>query len=230
MLNSFPVEDARAETALKRKRDDLAFARKRGTSPAVLKVFEDQVAAAVDAIEKARAAAEVFAEEDAHYTAATAAHQAARAALNTSAAVDRKTVERLLADFEFAKQVEFARGRRRESARALALSCYASAGKENRDRIEAARYAEAVCTAVLTEGAMPALETRPAVLQYMPMAFDLARADYEVRCKKDRGPSWPAMPGVHAFDNAVKEFWSEIARLKDRAARQAAELGAVAAE
>jgi hypothetical protein len=189
----------------------------------------DEVKASEAALAAGREAAAEFEAENIELRRATLLRQGAMTALNTSLAIDRKTIEKQIADVEFTKALEANRGRRRVEAGDRARSQFGRASKSIAARDQAYAFLDHVATAVLKHDPLPLTESlAPSAIPWLAVVQPAVRADYERRAALPRTRSqisaFGEFPDVSEFDAAVASIRGELNGARDRAARRAAEL------
>lgn len=223
--STFIADDRRAESALDRKRDDLERARE--LAPALVASLESEFETGGASLESARAAGLEFDREQAELARATARRQAALMALNTSTEVDPDAVLALVQAGEVSKQIESARKRRLDAARAAATAAYGRVCKDIAARNAAVDFAERLAGAVVDrdESRIPS-ETRPEVISWARLTLPVeGRAAYQrsYEFRKDH-PSYDRPPEIEEFDEACARFFGGVDASAKKAARLAAAL------
>lgn len=230
--SAFFDDDRRARDALESKRHDLKRAQE--SSPGIVASLEAEIATCEKALAAARAAAVEHDRESAELARATAMRQRALTALNTSTEIDPERAMAIVHEASRAQYLEGARKRRTEAARDAASSAYSRVSKDVAARNAALNFALTLAGAVVdrdeSEKRIPN-ETRPEVIGWLRLVLPAEGREaylksYAVRVDH---PSYPVPPSVQDFDLACKRVFARVDRMRDDAAKLAAELGAVTA-
>lgn len=226
---TFRAEDRRAEDSIASKRDDLARAKK--IAPALVPSLEAEITACEQALDRARSVAVDYERERSAALRATAERRQALTEHSTSTLVDDKSASRIVRAAEVAKYIEAAYQRRADAAHSAASSAFHRAAKDISERNAAVTYAERLAGAVVDrEQDRLAPETRPAVIAWLPMVLQVeGRAAYERSLASRTGhPSYPNPPPIEDFELACRGVFAGVQRLREQAAKQAADLSAFA--
>lgn len=225
---TFRTADNYACGALELKKADLARARE--IAPALVPSLEAEIKACEQALARARSAASDYDREFVAAERAELIRAAAVAALNTSHEVEPEAASRIVHAAEVAKYTASAYKRRADAAHTAALSAYARASKDVAEKNAAVNFAERLAGAVVDyalERMSP--ETRPGVIAWLPLAFESeGRAAY-LRSVENRAGnrSYPTPPPVEKYEAACRGVFADVQRLREQAAKQAADLAAV---
>jgi hypothetical protein len=224
---TFRAEDGRAVDAIARKRDDLERARE--LSPSLVPSLEAEITACDQALDRARSAAVDYERERSAALRATALRQQAQTELHTSQDVEPEAASRIVHAAACATYIEGAYQRRAGAAHSAATSGYGRAAKDISERNAAVTFAERLAGAVVDfEQDRLAPETRPTVIAWLPLVLQVEGRAAFARSVANRtgNRSYPTPPPVEDFDLACRGVFAGVQRLREQAARQAAELSA----
>jgi hypothetical protein len=225
----FQSEDTQAVASIEHKRHDLAQALK--LAPSLVAPLEQEIEACETALEKARAAAESFDAETVEAARATLIRQAALTAKNTSEAVDRETVEKLVSDVEVATQVEAARKRRVESSHSVATSQYFRVSKGIQARKAAVEYAERLAGETLDrDPGRNEAPKDPAVIAWCRLTMPVEGRAFYMKGYAYRAdhPSYDLPRPVEEYDEACRSFFASVDARRATMARELEALSSVA--